>query len=621
MANPSFYFSKNASKIPDHQQLYSSTTTTAPYKYQGNQKEEFLHQYRNSHHQNNIQQPVPKSNFLQQHILHQQQYIQQHWTEQQQIHGIQSEIHSSGASKSMGQIPSPYNTPPLPEFYNYPNRTSGKSQIHSFSVSSESPQMNQMIQSSPSPHQLSSLNIQSHQQQNSANNSGNILVNSQSPRPKNIISSASKQQETFHLNLETYKSQACTIKKVHNHKQCHYYHHEKDRKRIGFSYSADICEFIEQDKECPFADDCPNSHNKVEQLFRPDKYKKKFCVHYPHNLSKCEYGTFCSFAHSENDIKIELIHHYLQNDEFFMYHFKTVWCPFNYINHDKGGCVYAHNWQDFRRRPDQYRYEAVPCPFWKPTEIVQNYDKGCPEGMHCQKCHGWKEYDFFPMIYKTRACDNGKKCIKGNCCPFYHHPESRRIKNSGKISLGVNQLKGDFKDLISFSGTFDEEVRNLENELFSTKSTIRDTNPAFSGMSFKEDMDKVPRNERRFSFEKEILGGDQKKYALANEKITDDLFKEILEEANDNSSPIIQNQERPKSRTLPVKFYGSQKQGGNVPNNQYFSDAPHLISINEKGMNYQQGSHMEAHYNAVYNQHKTFNKNQEHEQTLFYGRK
>ena len=92
----------------------------------------------------------------------------------------------------------------------------------------------------------------------------------------------------------------------------------------------------------------------------------------------------------------------------------------------------------------------------------------------------------------------------------------------------------------------------MENELFSTKSTIRDTNPAFSGMSFKEDMEvfiliyfyyflffnpinfsqKVPKNERRFSFEKEVLGGEQKKYALANEKITDDLFKEILEEAN-----------------------------------------------------------------------------------------
>jgi hypothetical protein len=472
MANPSYYYSTQAysSSTTDNQQSFSPSSS--PFNYQGMTRNDSQQQYRPQSQQTQIQQPVPKSTFLQQHILHQQQQmLQQHWTEQQHLQGTSHEMPSSGSSKSMGQIPSPYNTPPLSEFgifsssINNHQRSSGKGQTNSFSVSSASPQMHQMMHSA-SPQQMNSQHrqMQQHHQnipnnQNMMNNSSNNINMNNNNNNNNNNLQGPKQQDPFHLNLETYKSQACSIKKVHNHKQCHYYHHEKDRKRVGFSYSADICEFIEQDKDCPFGDDCPNSHNKVEQLFRPDKYKKKFCVHYPHNLSKCEYGTFCSFAHSENDIKIELIHHYVQNDEFFMYHFKTVWCPFNYINHDKGGCVYAHNWQDFRRRPDQYRYEAVPCPFWKPTEIVQNYDKGCPDGMHCQKCHGWKEYDFFPMIYKTRACDNGKKCIKGNCCPFYHHPESRRIKNSSKTLGGNSQVKADIKELISFSGNFDDELR------------------------------------------------------------------------------------------------------------------------------------------------------------------
>jgi len=37
--------------------------------------------------------------------------------------------------------------------------------------------------------------------------------------------------------------------------------------------------------------------------------------------------------------------------DFYMYHFKTAWCPYpeNYHQQPKerADCVYAHNWQDF----------------------------------------------------------------------------------------------------------------------------------------------------------------------------------------------------------------------------------------------------------------------------------
>ena len=46
-----------------------------------------------------------------------------------------------------------------------------------------------------------------------------------------------------------------------------------------------------------------------------------------------------------------------------MYKLKTEWCPFTpikqNINHNRLHCVYAHNVQDFRRKPDLYLYE--PC--------------------------------------------------------------------------------------------------------------------------------------------------------------------------------------------------------------------------------------------------------------------
>ena len=47
------------------------------------------------------------------------------------------------------------------------------------------------------------------------------------------------------------------------------------------------------------------------------------CREYPDNLKECEYGSFCSFAHFDTELKIELIHEYEKNQNFYMYYFKT----------------------------------------------------------------------------------------------------------------------------------------------------------------------------------------------------------------------------------------------------------------------------------------------------------
>jgi len=203
---------------------------------------------------------------------------------------------------------------------------------------------------------------------------------------------------------------------------------QKIEKRPGSYYSAELCEY--SDKEimmCPNSDACIKAHNRVEQLYRPEKYKTKFCTYYPNNLEKCDYGHFCSFAHSENDIAIELIHNYEFDEDFYMFHFKTVWCPFNLTQHDKALCVYAHNWQDYRRRADQVTYEPSPCSNWKSTDFILNYEDGCHFREKCIKCHGWKEHEYHPMNYKVKACPAGKNCQKGKDCPHYHSLRERRI--------------------------------------------------------------------------------------------------------------------------------------------------------------------------------------------------
>lgn len=159
--------------------------------------------------------------------------------------------------------------------------------------------------------------------------------------------------------------------------------------------------------------------------YRPEKYKTKFCSNYPEEIEKCDYGVYCSFAHSESDIKIELIHNYEFDDDFFIFHYKTVFCPFNLTQHDKALCVYAHNWQDFRRKPDVFFYDPIPCPNWKASDFIVNYEEGCANFFSCNKCHGWKELEFHPLVYRTKPCAI-KGCQKKADCPNFHDPSEKR---------------------------------------------------------------------------------------------------------------------------------------------------------------------------------------------------
>jgi hypothetical protein len=288
-----------------------------------------------------------------------------------------------------------------------------------------------------------------------------------------------------HLDLYLFKTKPCQQGTQHNHKHCPYYHNAKDKKRVGFFYSADLCEYAEKDAQgCMHGDSCVKAHNRVEQLYRPEKYKTKFCTFYPANLDKCEYGNFCSFAHSETDIVIELIHNYEYDDDFYIFHFKTIWCPFNLTQHDKALCVYAHNWQDYRRKPNMHSYDPVPCPNWKSTDFILNYEDGCIYRDKCTKCHGWKEHEYHPLNYKVKPCSSAKTCQKGRDCPHFHSAREKRLINSNivnkifryvpknRIVTNTFKVRADDRSIFqsqnastSFSGSF-----NVNNPAFQTDS-------------------------------------------------------------------------------------------------------------------------------------------------------
>jgi hypothetical protein len=35
------------------------------------------------------------------------------------------------------------------------------------------------------------------------------------------------------------------------------------------------------------------------------------------------------------------------DQDFYMFYYTTVWCPYSDREHQRDVCVYAHNWQDF----------------------------------------------------------------------------------------------------------------------------------------------------------------------------------------------------------------------------------------------------------------------------------
>ena len=162
------------------------------------------------------------------------------------------------------------------------------------------------------------------------------------------------------LDLMTFKTQPCRNQLAHNPKKCFFYHeaNKKDRRRPPTIYTSELCSYADR---CSQGDNCYKAHNRVEDFYHPEKYKSKFCQNYPHKVESCDYGELCAFAHSESELSVDFLEKMEPDDDFYIFHFKTVWCPFSDKEHQRDCCVYAHNWQDFRRKPHTYNYSKDQC--------------------------------------------------------------------------------------------------------------------------------------------------------------------------------------------------------------------------------------------------------------------
>lgn len=159
----------------------------------------------------------------------------------------------------------------------------------------------------------------------------------------------------------------------------------------------------------------------MEQLFRPSKYKTKFCIKYPSSVHECPHGFFCGHAHRQEELRVPLLHLYVLDDDFFMFHFKTVFCPYLFFAHDHSACLYAHSWQDFRRKHSATGYGPERCLHWNSSDLTSTYPVSCPTGFQCKSSHGALEAQFHPLCYRSAMCGLAR-CPCPETCAAALHP-------------------------------------------------------------------------------------------------------------------------------------------------------------------------------------------------------
>lgn len=171
---------------------------------------------------------------------------------------------------------------------------------------------------------------------------------------------------------------------------------------------------------------------EVEDPQRTLRRKVRFCASFP-NVGQCRRGASCEFAHSREEAQTELLSEAQEEqvpevltEDFFMYQYKTLWCPIG-VQHDWQNCVYAHNYQDARRKLS-IGYGPQPCPHWAKKDPSLDYEQRCPQGFWCPYAHGAKEQLYHPRYFRTVVCRDlrSKACPRDRLCAFFHRRAERR---------------------------------------------------------------------------------------------------------------------------------------------------------------------------------------------------
>lgn len=247
------------------------------------------------------------------------------------------------------------------------------------------------------------------------------------------------------LILDQFKSAPCEAQGACSQSNCVGWHSTKDSRRPfrQIRYCKHDCPDNCEKPTCRFA------NTIIEQKYHPDNYKKRYCKDFIVKGS-CVYGRLCSMAHSDMEMKIRPLHLLPFDRTFAYFHFKSEFCPFIKTKHERFTCVYAHNWQDYKRpyRPEQ---RPVTCARWDRDKTILRYEDECPDGMDCIFCHGWKELEYHPCNYKKQRCEK-PSCPRPIVCSFKHDAPEEAMQefDTSKFYIASKALNYEATPLIQY---------------------------------------------------------------------------------------------------------------------------------------------------------------------------
>lgn len=267
----------------------------------------------------------------------------------------------------------------------------------------------------------------------------------QCPHGENCTFAHSREEVNYHA--AKYKTKLCNEKECRGKEVCCFAHGKNELRAFamsGYSYWSTVAAppsnqgprrsartVPPPSPHSPIAES-PKHYGVMSPIYHAKVYKNRFCASYP-NTEVCRRGEECAYAHCREEIRNPLLSVDEEEqskgaltDDFFMYRFKTFWCPVG-VPHDWQNCAYAHNYQDARRNP-KIGYGPKPCPHWQRKETTLEYEQRCPKGIRCPYSHGAKEQLYHPSYFKTVVCQDWQKnaCPRGHLCAFWHSKSEQR---------------------------------------------------------------------------------------------------------------------------------------------------------------------------------------------------
>ncbi len=256
---------------------------------------------------------------------------------------------------------------------------------------------------------------------------------------------------------------------------------------------------------------------------------------------------------------------------FFMYRYKTLYCPQIAVKHDWNACLYAHWVYDYRRPPDKFYYIAEMCPLVAP-------DRGgvCKNGNVCAYSHSPLEKLYHPSKYKVFPCDSlrkGTACVRKGFCAFYHSPSEQR----NPVTLKVADPPGE--NFLSYAEPKVESIQIITNYIDAVSQYGKE-NPELGGKLRKKQM-RLARHPR---FEDDAGAETRSEKRAAAAKETEEMGPSSMEGPKDYFA-LFSNDDACHCRAIPstgVTSFTSEEAAGKIfIDGQYIDSAEALDVVDD----------------------------------------